>query len=82
MIGDISHSRVVRSNIHLLTKLGANVRVAGPRTMVPRGVEALDAAVRQEQIERGIDPLCRIDHPPAANQERAHLRSSRARASR
>ena len=35
IIGDILHSRVARSNIHLLTKLGANVRVAGPGTLVP-----------------------------------------------
>jgi aspartate carbamoyltransferase catalytic subunit len=57
MIGDISHSRVVRSNIHLLTKLGANVRVAGPRTMVPRGVEALGVEVHHtlEEAIRGAD---------------------------
>jgi aspartate carbamoyltransferase catalytic subunit len=35
IVGDIIHSRVARSNIHLLTKLGASVRVAGPRTLVP-----------------------------------------------
>lgn len=35
ILGDILHSRVARSNIHLLTKLGARVRVAGPRTLVP-----------------------------------------------
>ncbi len=35
IVGDILHSRVARSNIHLLTKLGANVRVAGPGTLVP-----------------------------------------------
>jgi len=45
MVGDIAHSRVVRSNIHVLTKLGATVRVAGPRTMVPRGIEALGVEV-------------------------------------
>jgi aspartate carbamoyltransferase catalytic subunit len=36
IIGDILHSRVARSNIHLLTKLGAKVRVAGPGTLVPQ----------------------------------------------
>jgi len=41
IVGDILHSRVARSNIHLLTKLGANVRVAGPRTLVPRDFEFL-----------------------------------------
>lgn len=35
IIGDILHSRVARSNIQLLTKLGAKVRVAGPRTLLP-----------------------------------------------
>src|SRR3989440_5136597 len=35
IIGDILHSRVARSNIHLLTKLGASVRIAGPGTMIP-----------------------------------------------
>lgn len=35
IIGDVLHSRVARSNIHLLTKMGATVAVAGPGTMVP-----------------------------------------------
>jgi aspartate carbamoyltransferase catalytic subunit len=35
IVGDILHSRVARSNIHLLTKLGGVVRVAGPKTLVP-----------------------------------------------
>src|SRR5690606_37186874 len=33
--GDIAHSRVARSNAHLLASLGANVRMAGPRTLLP-----------------------------------------------
>jgi len=39
IIGDISHSRVARSNIHGFTKLGAEVMVAGPPTMMPFGIE-------------------------------------------
>ena len=35
IVGDIMHSRVARSNVHLLTKLGAHVRIAGPRTLIP-----------------------------------------------
>jgi len=35
ILGDILHSRVARSNIYLLTKLGAEVHVAGPNTLVP-----------------------------------------------
>jgi aspartate carbamoyltransferase catalytic subunit len=41
IIGDILHSRVARSNIHLLTKLGAKIRVAGPKTLVPPDFEHL-----------------------------------------
>jgi aspartate carbamoyltransferase catalytic subunit len=35
IIGDILHSRVARSNLYLLTKLGAHVKVFGPRTLLP-----------------------------------------------
>lgn len=35
ILGDILHSRVARSNLYLLTKLGAKVRVFGPRTLLP-----------------------------------------------
>jgi aspartate carbamoyltransferase catalytic subunit len=45
MIGDIAHSRVVRSNVIGLLKLGANVTVCGPKTMMPAYVEELDANV-------------------------------------
>jgi aspartate carbamoyltransferase catalytic subunit len=41
IIGDIAHSRVARSNIYGFTKLGAEVRVAGPPTMLPARVEEL-----------------------------------------
>jgi aspartate carbamoyltransferase catalytic subunit len=41
IIGDIAHSRVARSNIYAFTKLGAEVRVAGPPTMLPAQVESL-----------------------------------------
>lgn len=41
IIGDIMHSRVARSNCHLLTKLGAHVRIAGPRTLIPVGYDRL-----------------------------------------
>jgi len=41
IIGDIAHSRVARSNIYGFSKLGAEVRVAGPPTMLPAGIESL-----------------------------------------
>lgn len=40
ILGDIEHSRVARSNINLLRKLGATVRLCGPRTLLPRQVAA------------------------------------------
>lgn len=45
IIGDIAHSRVARSNIHGMQKMGMDVRVAGPRTMLPRFVERLGVEV-------------------------------------
>jgi aspartate carbamoyltransferase catalytic subunit len=47
IVGDILHSRVARSNIHLLTKMGAKVRVAGPGTLVPQDFGAL--------VENGLE---------------------------
>jgi aspartate carbamoyltransferase catalytic subunit len=45
IVGDIEHSRVVRSNIHLLTKMGAELTVAGPRTMMPVEIEKMGVRV-------------------------------------
>lgn len=39
ILGDINHSRVARSNINLLTRLGVKVRVCGPRTLLPRYID-------------------------------------------
>ena len=45
IVGDIEHSRVVRSNIHLLRKMGAKVRVAGPYTLLPAALETLGVRI-------------------------------------
>jgi aspartate carbamoyltransferase catalytic subunit len=45
IIGDLLHSRVLRSNILLLRKLGADVWVCGPATLIPRGLEQLGVRV-------------------------------------
>jgi len=45
IVGDVAHSRVARSNILALTKLGAEVRVVGPATMIPFGIEKLGVTV-------------------------------------
>jgi len=50
IIGDVLHSRVARSNIHLLTKLGATVSVAGPGSLVPAEFgELVDEGLRVEK---------------------------------
>jgi aspartate carbamoyltransferase catalytic subunit len=45
IVGDISHSRVARSNIYALNKMGANLHVAGPATMLPRQLDQLGVTV-------------------------------------
>ena len=57
IIGDILHSRVARSNIHLLTKLGATVSVAGPGTLVPNEFGELveEGVIVEPRIEQAIE---------------------------
>lgn len=45
IIGDILHSRVARSDIYGFTKMGAEVHLTGPRTLVPKELEAMGAIV-------------------------------------
>lgn len=45
IVGDIMHSRVARSNIWGLTKLGAEVRICGPSTLLPQEIEKLPVTV-------------------------------------
>lgn len=55
IIGDIYHSRVVRSNIYGLTKLGAEVSVGGPSTLMPIGIEELGVKVYNTVHEAIMD---------------------------
>ena len=58
IVGDLLHSRVLRSNIHLLTKLGADVWVCGPPTLIPTDIRrfgvtatsAVEEAVRDADV--------------------------------
>jgi len=58
IVGDIAHSRVARSDMYALTKLGAEVRVVGPPTMMPAAIDRLgvkvfydlDAALRDVDV--------------------------------
>ena len=66
IIGDILFSRVARSNIHALLKLGARVTLVGPSTLVPREFERMGVAVthRIDDILEEVDVvnLLRIQH--------------------
>ncbi|MDE2230416.1 MAG: aspartate carbamoyltransferase catalytic subunit [Alphaproteobacteria bacterium] len=51
--GDISHSRVARSNIYLLTNMGAHVRVVAPRTLIPAAIERFGVEVSYD-MKKGL----------------------------
>ena len=54
--GDIMHSRVARSNIHLLNTLGAEVRVIAPATLIPKNIDALGVNVFYE-MKKGLQNI-------------------------
>ena len=66
IVGDILHSRVARSNIWGLLKLGANVTLAGPATLVPREFEEIGVRVchnlREAIADADVVNLLRIQH--------------------
>src|SRR5580765_3354974 len=66
IVGDLLHSRVLRSNVLLLTKLGADVWASGPQTLVPPFLDALAVHVTTDADEAVRDAdvvmLLRIQH--------------------
>jgi aspartate carbamoyltransferase catalytic subunit len=73
IVGDIAHSRVARSNVLCLTKLGARVRLVAPLTLIPRGIELIGGDTSRERVrivnrlEDGLDGvdvvmMLRIQH--------------------
>jgi aspartate carbamoyltransferase catalytic subunit len=66
IVGDILFSRVARSNIHALTRLGAKVTLVGPSTLVPRAFEKLGVRVEHKLDEvlesSDVINLLRIQH--------------------
>ena len=57
IVGDVAHSRVARSNILGLTKMGAEVTLVGPPTLIPLNIESLGAGVDYsfESVLRDVD---------------------------
>jgi aspartate carbamoyltransferase catalytic subunit len=65
IVGDVSHSRVARSNILAFTRMGADVTVCGPPTLLPRQIEALGCAATPtlERIEEAdVIYVLRMQH--------------------
>jgi aspartate carbamoyltransferase catalytic subunit len=55
IVGDIAHSRVARSNIYGLSKMGAQIVVAGPVTMLPRDIEQMGVKVFSKLEDAIVD---------------------------
>jgi aspartate carbamoyltransferase catalytic subunit len=61
IVGDIAHSRVARSNVLFLAKLGARVRLVAPWTLIPRGIEDIGGELTRARVrvatrlEDGLD---------------------------
>ena len=72
IIGDILHSRVARSNIHLLSKFGARITLCGPAMWLPRELESLAPGIRRiprlEEALEGADVIMAL----RIQQERLH----------
>jgi aspartate carbamoyltransferase catalytic subunit len=51
IVGDITHSRVALSNIHCLQKLGAEVMVCGPTTLIPKHMESLGVKIENNLLK-------------------------------
>jgi aspartate carbamoyltransferase catalytic subunit len=73
ILGDIIHSRVARSNIHLLSKFGARITLCGPPMWVPREFEAMAPNVRRttcvEEALRDADIVMVLHEPALAPEE-------------
>ncbi|MBI5142715.1 MAG: aspartate carbamoyltransferase catalytic subunit [Nitrospirae bacterium] len=54
IVGDIAHSRVARSNIYAMGKLGMNIRLVGPPTLIPAGIETLPGVKVFHRMEDGL----------------------------
>ena len=65
IVGDVSHSRVARSNILAFTRMGARVTVCGPPTLLPREIESLgcDSTVTLDRVqEADVVYVLRMQH--------------------
>lgn len=54
ILGDVKHSRVARSNVWGLSKMGAEIRICGPGTLLPSGVEKLPGVTVCATVEEAV----------------------------
>jgi aspartate carbamoyltransferase catalytic subunit len=71
IVGDVLHSRVARSNIMAFSRMGCEVTVCGPPTLIPRGVESLGCRVRYT-----LDDLAEADVVYALRMQRERMNGS------
>ena len=71
IVGDILHSRVARSNLWLLTTLGAEVHLAAPRTLLPAGVGTWPARIHHD-LDAALDTVPHAVMMLRVQQERMH----------
>jgi aspartate carbamoyltransferase catalytic subunit len=68
IVGDVLHSRVARSNILAFRRMGAEVTLAGPPTLIPRGIESLGCTVKTT-----LDDLAQADVVYALRMQRERM---------
>jgi len=72
IVGDIAHSRVARSNLWGLTRLGANVTLVGPTTLVPRSFEKMGARISHDLdaalADADVVNMLRVQHERMTSQ--------------
>ncbi|HEX7059019.1 MAG TPA: aspartate carbamoyltransferase catalytic subunit [Solirubrobacterales bacterium] len=71
IVGDVLHSRVARSNLIAFRKMGAEVTVCGPPTLIPRGIEELGC-----EVSYSLDGLEEADVVYALRMQRERMRES------
>ncbi len=71
IVGDVTHSRVARSGIRAFGAMGAKVTVAGPPTLIPRGIEALGC-----EVSHTLDDLGEADVVYALRMQRERMSES------
>jgi aspartate carbamoyltransferase catalytic subunit len=71
IVGDVLHSRVARSNVLAFTRMGCEVTVCGPPTLIPRGIESLGC-----RVEHTLDELGSADVVYALRMQRERMSGS------